>query len=56
MVKLEKVNKYFNKHKKNKIHVIDNTTLELEDKGLVAILGNSGSRKNNIIKCNWWVR
>lgn len=25
MIKLEKVNKYFNKNKKNEIHVIDNT-------------------------------
>ena len=44
MVKLEKVEKYFNRHKKNQIHAIDNVNLELPDKGLVAILGNSGSR------------
>lgn len=56
MVRLEKVEKYFNRHKKNQIHAINSATLELPDKGLVAILGNSGSRKDNIIKCNWWIR
>ena len=35
MIKLEKVNKYFNRRRKNQIHIIDNTSLELEDKGLV---------------------
>lgn len=56
MVKLEKVEKYFNRYKRNQIHAIDSTTLELPDKGLVAILGNSGSRKNHFIKCDWWIR
>ena len=32
MVRLEKVNKYFNRRKKNEIHVINNTSLELENK------------------------
>ena len=31
MVKLEKVNKYFNRHRRNQIHIINNTSLELED-------------------------
>lgn len=56
MVTLEKVEKYFNRHKKNQIHAIDSATLELPDKGLVAILGNSGSRKNHFIECDWWTR
>lgn len=55
MVRLEKVEKYFNHYKRNQIHAIDSTTLELQDKGLVAILGNSGSRKNNTVKCYWRV-
>ena len=49
MVKLEKVNKYFNRGKRNEIHVINNTSLELKDKGLVAILGNSGSGKTTLL-------
>ena len=42
MITLTNVNKYFNRHKKNQIHVINNTTLTLEDTGLVSLLGPSG--------------
>ena len=49
MIKLENVNKYFNKHKKNQIHVINNTSLTLEDKGLVALLGPSGCGKTTLL-------
>lgn len=55
MIKIENVNKYFNRRKKNELHIINNTSLELEDTGLVAILGQSGSGKNNTFKCNWWI-
>ena len=37
MVRLESVNKYFNKSKKNEIHVINETSLHMESKGLVAL-------------------
>ena len=49
MIKIEKVNKYFNRRRKNQIHIINNTSLELEDKGLVAILGQSGSGKTTLL-------
>lgn len=49
MIKIEKVNKYFNHRKKNQIHIINNTSLELGDKGLVAILGQSGSGKTTLL-------
>ena len=49
MVKLEKVHKYFNRRRKNEIHIINNTSLELEDKGLIAILGHSGSGKTTLL-------
>lgn len=49
MIKLEKVNKYFNRRRRNEIHIINNTSLELEDKGLVAILGQSGSGKTTLL-------
>lgn len=49
MIKLENVNKYYNKGKKNQIHVIDNTTLELGEKGLVALLGPSGCGKTTLL-------
>ena len=49
MVRLEKVNKYFNRRKKNEIHVINNTSLELENKGLVALLVPSGCGKTTLL-------
>ena len=49
MIKIEKVNKYFNRHRKNQIHVIDNTSLTLEDTGLTALLGPSGSGKTTLL-------
>ena len=41
MIKIEKVNKYFNRRKRNEIHIINNTSLEFGDTGLVALLGRS---------------
>ena len=41
MLKLEHDNKYFNKNKKNEMHVINETSLHMEGKGLVALLGPS---------------
>ena len=49
MIKLEKVNKYYNKGKKNQIHVIDNVSLSLENTGLVALLGPSGCGKTTLL-------
>lgn len=49
MIKIDNVNKYFNRHKKNQIHVINNTSIELEDTGLVALLGPSGCGKTTLL-------
>lgn len=49
MVKLNKVNKYFNRRKKNEIHVINDTSFELESTGLVALLGPSGCGKTTLL-------
>ncbi len=49
MVKVEKVNKYFNRHHRNQIHIIDNTSFELENKGMCVILGQSGSGKTTLL-------
>ena len=49
MVRLETVNKYFNKSKKNEIHVINETSLHMESKGLVALLGPSGCGKTTLL-------
>ena len=49
MIILNNVNKYFNHHKKNEIHVINNVNLELPSKGLVALLGPSGCGKTTLL-------
>lgn len=49
MIKLEKLNKYFNKGKGNEIHVLKNINLTLPNKGLVVILGESGSGKTTLL-------
>ena len=49
MIKIEKVNKYFNKGKPNEIHVINNTTMTLPDEGIVCLLGPSGCGKTTLL-------
>ncbi len=51
MIKLDRVNKYFNKGKANQIHVIDNTSMTLPDKGIVCLLGPSGCGKTTLLNC-----
>lgn len=49
MVRIESVNKYFNRKKRNEIHVINNTSLEFGEKGMVALLGPSGCGKTTLL-------
>lgn len=49
MIEIKNLNKYFNKGKKNELHVINNTTLSLKDTGLVALLGPSGCGKTTLL-------
>ena len=49
MIRIDKLNKYYNKGRKNQIHVINNTSLELPDKGLIALLGPSGCGKTTLL-------
>lgn len=49
MIKLENVNKYFNRHKKNQNHVINNMSIDFPEKGLVALLGPSGCGKTTLL-------
>lgn len=49
MIRVENVNKYFNRFRRNRNHVINNTTLTFEDTGLVALLGPSGSGKTTLL-------
>lgn len=49
MIEVKKANKFFNKNKKNQIHVINNTSIKFEEAGLVAILGESGCGKTTFL-------
>lgn len=49
MITLTNVNKYFNRHKKNELHVINDISIKLDSVGLVALLGSSGSGKTTIL-------
>lgn len=49
MIEIDKINKYFNRHKKNEVHVINNVSVKIEDSGLVALLGPSGSGKTTLL-------
>jgi len=49
MIRLVNVNKYYNKKKSNEIHVINNTSIELGNKGLVTFLGPSGCGKTTLL-------
>jgi len=49
VIQVEKLHKYYNKGKNNEIHVINDTSLELPQQGLVCILGESGSGKTTLL-------
>ena len=49
MIRIENLNKYYNKGRGNQIHVINNTSIELGDTGLVALLGPSGCGKTTLL-------
>lgn len=49
MIRLESLNKYYNKGKSNELHVIHQTTVTLPDNGLLCILGESGSGKTTLM-------
>ena len=49
MIKLDKVNKYYNRGRANQIHVIDNTSMTLPDRGIVCLLGPSGCGKTTLL-------
>lgn len=49
MIKITNLNKYFYRKKYNEIHVINDTTLEFPQTGLVTLLGESGSGKTTLL-------
>ena len=49
MIKIQNLNKYYNKGRKNQIHVINNTNVSLPNVGLVSLLGPSGCGKTTLL-------
>ena len=49
MIVIKNLNKYFNKGKRNQVHVINDTSLKLDDNGLIALLGPSGCGKTTLL-------
>lgn len=49
MIKINNLNKYYNKSKNNEIHVINDANLELPSTGLVCFIGKSGSGKTTLL-------
>ena len=49
MLKIVNLNKYFNKHKRNQIHVLKDINLDLPASGLISIVGESGSGKTTLL-------
>ena len=49
MIRIDNLCKYYNKGKKNQICAINNTSIELPDKGLVVLLGLSGCGKTTLL-------
>ncbi len=49
MIKIEHLNKYFNKGQKNENYVLKDINLEFEPHGLVCILGESGCGKTTLL-------
>ena len=45
MIKIEHLQKYFNRGKRSEIHVLNDITLELPQTGLVCILGKAVPEK-----------
>jgi putative ABC transport system permease protein len=49
MIQVRHLDKYFNKNKRNQIHVINDITIDFPEKGLVVLLGPSGSGKTTLL-------
>ena len=49
MLKIQNADKYFNRHRRNQIHVINHTSIDTSDAGLIALLGPSGCGKTTLL-------
>lgn len=51
MIEIHNLNKYYNKGKKNELHVLNSISLSVNGNGMVALFGRSGSGKTTILNC-----
>lgn len=49
MIEIRGLNKYYNKGKSNQIHAVDDTTLTLPERGMIAFFGKSGCGKTTLL-------
>ena len=49
MITVRHIHKYFFRHKRNEIHVLNDMNIEFPDQGLVVLLGASGSGKTTLL-------
>ena len=49
MISIKNLHKFFNKGKQNEIHVINDITLDLPERGMTAIFGKSGCGKTTLL-------
>ena len=49
MIRIDRLDKYFNKGKGNQLHVINDLSLELPEQGMVAVFGRSGCGKTTLL-------
>ena len=49
MLKVEKLHKYYHNFGRKPLHVIDNTSIEIPETGIIAVVGESGAGKTTLI-------
>lgn len=49
MLKAKNLNKYYHRFSSKPLHVIDNTTIEIPETGIIAVIGPSGAGKTTLI-------
>ncbi len=49
MIKISNLHKFFNKGKQNELHVLNDVTVQLPEKGMVSIFGKSGCGKTTLL-------
>ena len=49
MIRIQKLDKYYNRQKPNELHVLDDLTYEFPERGMCAIFGPSGCGKTTLL-------